>query len=249
MDILKIPKFTPNNSLLKGKEILITGAGSGIGREVALACSEFGANLILLSRNAKKLYSLQDQIVKNGQSEPLVVEFDFEKAKEKDYLNLFEKLCEEYEKLDGLVHIAGVLGYLSPVVNTSLNQLNTVMRVNFESNFLLTQLCTPLLLKANNPSVIFTSSGVGRKGRAFWTSYSISKFAIEGLMQVLADEYESSMRINSYNPGATRTAMRAQAFPAEDPMTLKTPRDRVNDYLWLLSDSNMSTGKAYDFYE
>ena len=66
-------------------------------------------------------------------------------------------------------------------------------------------------------------------------------------MQVLADEYESSMRINSYNPGATRTAMRAQAFPAEDPMTLKTPRDRVNDYLWLLSDSNMSTGKAYDF--
>ena len=123
------------------------------------------------------------------------------------------------------------------------------MRVNFESNFLLTQLCTPLLLKANNPSVIFTSSGVGRKGRAFWTSYSISKFAIEGLMQVLADEYESSMRINSYNPGATRTAMRAQAFPAEDPMTLKTPRDRVNDYLWLLSDSNMSTGKAYDFYE
>ena len=143
MDILKIPKFTPSNSLLKGKEILITGAGSGIGREVALACSEFGANLILLSRNAKKLYSLQDQIVKNGHSEPLVVEFDFEKAKEKDYLNLFEKLCEEYEKLDGLVHIAGVLGYLSPVVNTSLNQLNTVMRVNFESNFLLTQLCTP----------------------------------------------------------------------------------------------------------
>ena len=133
-----------------------------------------------------------------------------------------------------------MLGYLSPVVNTSLNQLNTVMRVNFESNFLLTQLCTPLLLKANNPSVIFTSSGVGRKGRAFWTSYSISKFAIEGLMQVLADEYD---------PGATRTAMRAQAFPAEDPMTLKTPRDRVNDYLWLLSDSNMSTGKAYDFYE
>ena len=249
MDIIKIPKFTPSDTFLEGKEILITGAGSGIGREVALACSKFGANLILLSKNSKKLYSLQDQIVANGYPEPLVVEFDFEKAKENDYLMLFEKLCEEYEKLDGLVHIAGILGYLSPILNTSLNQLKAVMKVNFESNFLLTQLCIPLLTNASNPSVIFTSSGVGRKGRAFWTSYSISKFAIEGLMQTLADEYEDDMRINSYNPGATKTAMRAQAFPAEDPSTLKTPQERVNDYLWLLSDSNISTGKTYDFYE
>ena len=249
MDILKIPKFTPSSSLLKGKEILITGAGSGIGREVALACSEFGANLILLSRNTKKLYSLQDQIIKNGHSVPLVVEFDFEKAKEKDYLNLFEKLCEEYEKLDGLVHIAGVLGYLSPIINTSLQQLKTVMQVNFESNFLLTQLSLPLLLKAKEPSIVFTSSGVGRKARAFWTSYSISKFAVEGLMQSLADEYEKDMRVNSYNPGPTRTQMRAQAFPAEDPNTLRTPDEIAVDYLWLLSDECQETGIMYNYHE
>ena len=249
MDILKIPSFKPEKSFLKRKNVLITGAGSGIGREVAIACSKYGANLILLSRDPKKLYSLQDSIVSMGNSEPLVVEFDFDKAKEKDYLTLFEKLCEEYTQLDGLVHIAGILGYLSPVINTSLSQLQTVMKVNFESNFLLTQLCIPLLMNCKNPSIIFTSSGVGRKGRAFWTSYSVSKFAIEGLMQVLADEYEKDMRINSYNPGATRTSMRAQAFPAEDPQGLKTPKERVNDYLWLLSESNINTGKTYDFNE
>ncbi len=118
-----------------------------------------------------------------------------------------------------------------------------------ESNFLITQLALPLMLKASNPSIIFTSSGVGRKARAFWTSYSISKFAIEGLMQSLADEYEKEMRVNSYNPGPTRTSMRAQAFPAEDPMTLKTPKDISSDYLWLLSDKCKQTGIMFDYHE
>jgi Dehydrogenases with different specificities (related to short-chain alcohol dehydrogenases) len=128
-------------------------------------------------------------------------------------------------------------------------QLKTVMQINFESNFLITQLALPLMLKASNPSIIFTSSGVGRKARAFWTSYSISKFAIEGLMQSLADEYEKEMRVNSYNPGPTRTSMRAQAFPAEDPMTLKTPKDISSDYLWLLSDECKQTGIMFDYHE
>ena len=249
MAIKKVKKFSPSKNFLKGNNILVTGAGSGIGKEVALAAAEYGANLILLSKDVKKLYSVQDEINKKHNLNPLVIEFDFLKAKGSDYQKLGEALYEEYEKLDGIAHIAGILGYLSPLISTSENQLQTVMRVNFESNFLLTQICLPLLLQAKNPSIIFTSSGVGRKGRAFWTSYSISKFAIEGLMQVLADEYENKMRINSYNPGATRTAMRAQAFPAEDPLSLKTPTDRAIDYLWLLSKENNSTGIAYDFSE
>ena len=134
-------------------------------------------------------------------------------------------------------------------MHTSLMQLKTVMQINFESNFLITQLALPLLLKASNPSVIFTSSGVGRKARAFWTSYSISKFAIEGLMQSLADEYENEIRVNSYNPGPTRTTMRAQAFPAEDPMLLKTPEDISSDYLWLLSEECKQTGIMFDYHE
>ena len=142
----------------------------------------------MLSKDVHKLYALQDEIVQNNNIEPLVVEFDFTKAKEKDYKQLADSLYENYDRIDGVAHIAGVLGYLSPLINTSLQQLKSVMEINFESNFLLTQLLLPLLFQSDNPSVVFTSSGVGRKGRAFWTSYSISKFAVEGLMQCLADE-------------------------------------------------------------
>lgn len=246
---MKVPSFQPTNNLLKDKKILITGAGSGIGRQVSLDAAKMGADLILLSKNISKLYSLQDEILEKELSEPLIVELDFNKAKEKDYKTLAENLYENYGELNGLVHIAGILGYLSPLMHTSLMQLKTVMQINFESNFLITQLALPLLLKASNPSVIFTSSGVGRKARAFWTSYSISKFAIEGLMQSLADEYENEIRVNSYNPGPTRTTMRAQAFPAEDPMLLKTPEDISSDYLWLLSEECKQTGIMFDYHE
>ena len=244
-----VPKLENQEGLLLNKNVLITGSGSGIGRAVAKAAAKQGANLILLSKDIKKLYSLQDEICNEGHSDPLVVELDFFKAKEKDYKTLAENLYEQYEHLDGLVHIAGILGYLSPIINTSLSQLKTVMQVNFESNFLLTQLCLPLLLQAKNPSVVFTSSGVGRKARAFWTSYSISKFAVEGLMQSLADEYENDMKVNSYNPGPTRTSMRAQAFPAEDPNTLRTPEQIAKDYLWLLSNDCKETGVMYNYHE
>ena len=246
---MKVPSFQPKNNLLKDKRILITGAGSGIGRQVSLDAAKMGADLILLSKDISKLYSLQDEILEKELSEQLIVELDFHKAKEKDYKTLAENLYENYGELNGLVHIAGILGYLSPLMHTSLMQLKTVMQINFESNFLITQLALPLLLKASNPSVIFTSSGVGRKARAFWTSYSISKFAIEGLMQSLADEYENEIRVNSYNPGPTRTTMRAQAFPAEDPMLLKTPEDISSDYLWLLSEECKQTGIMFDYHE
>ncbi len=246
---MKVPSFQPTINLLKDKKILITGAGSGIGRQVSLDAAKMGADLILLSKDISKLYSLQDEILEKNLSEPLIVELDFHKAKEKDYKTLAENLYENYGELNGLVHIAGILGYLSPLMHTSLMQLKTVMQINFESNFLITQLALPLLLKASNPSVIFTSSGVGRKARAFWTSYSISKFAIEGLMQSLADEYENEIRVNSYNPGPTRTTMRAQAYPAEDPMLLKTPEDISSDYLWLLSEECKQTGIMFDYHE
>ena len=245
----KVPNFEFHTDTLKGKNILVTGAGSGIGKQVALDAAKAGAYLILLSKDVHKLYALQDEIVQNNNIEPLVVEFDFTKAKEKDYKQLADSLYENYDRIDGVAHIAGVLGYLSPLINTSLQQLKSVMEINFESNFLLTQLLLPLLFQSDDPSVVFTSSGVGRKGRAFWTSYSISKFAVEGLMQCLADEYENDMRINSYNPGPTRTNMRAQAFPAEDPASLKTPAEISSDYLWLLSDNCNETGIMFDYHE
>ena len=147
MDIKKVKRFSPSKNFLEGNNILVTGAGSGIGREVAVAAANYGANLILLSKDVKKLYSLQDEINKKHNLNPLVIEFDFLIAKGSDYKKLGEALYEEYEKLNGIAHIAGILGYLSPLISTSENQLQTVMRVNFESNFLLTQICLPYCCK------------------------------------------------------------------------------------------------------
>tara|TARA_B100000886_G_scaffold324111_1_gene268495 strand:+ start:2688 stop:3422 length:735 start_codon:yes stop_codon:yes gene_type:complete len=244
---VKIPKSKLIRNSLKEQTIIVTGAGSGIGRALSFELAKNNADLILLSRDQEKLDSLQDDIKGKFGIEPLTVEFDFFKAKESEYNFLIENLIDNYTKIDGLVHVAGILGYLSPFTSTSLSQLETVMKVNFESNFLLTKALMPLLEKSECPSVIFTSSGVGRKGRAFWTSYSISKFAVEGLMQVLADEYEGRIKFNSFNPGPTRTKMREQAFPAEDPLTLKSAQDVAKCYLWLLSKECKVTGKSYDY--
>ena len=121
------------------------------------------------------------------------------------------------------------------------------MQVNLNAPFLLTQACLKLLKSATNASIVFTSSSVGRKARAYWGAYSISKFATEGMMQVLADELETNttIRVNSINPGATRTAMRAMAYPAEDPMTLPPPEAIMSLYLYLMGvDSHEINGQA-----
>ena len=122
------------------------------------------------------------------------------------------------------------------------------MHVNVTSAFALTQVFLPLLQKSDDASVIFTSSGVGRTGKAFWGAYSVSKFATEGLSQVLADEHRhSALRVNCINPGATRTNMRLAAYPAEDRDLLKTPEDIMASYIYLLGkDSKGVTGESID---
>ena len=135
------------------------------------------------------------------------------------------------------------------VANYKPHLWQEVMQVNVNAELMLTQALLPLLEAAPSASIVFTSSGVGRKGRAHWGAYAVSKFATEGMMQVLADELEniSAVRVNSLNPGATRTKMRAAAYPGEDPDTLKTPEDLMPIYLFLMGeDSTGVTGEAFD---
>ncbi|RYZ96351.1 MAG: SDR family NAD(P)-dependent oxidoreductase, partial [Moraxellaceae bacterium] len=115
-----------------------------------------------------------------------------------------------------------------------------VMQVNVHAPFMLTQVVMPLLEKSVNASIVFTGSSVGYKGRAYWGAYAASKAAAENLMQTLADELDETtrIRVNSINPGATRTKMRAGAYPAEDPTTVKLPQDLMRDYLFLFSDDS-----------
>ena len=160
-----------------------------------------------------------------------------------------DTIGKQFGRLDGILHNASILGTLSPIANQNIEEWYRVQQVNVNAVFLMTQACLSLLLKAPSASVIFTSSGVGRKGRAYWGAYSVSKFATEGFMQILADELETNtqVRSNAINPGATRTKMRAKAYPGEDPLTLRTPEEIMPLYVYLMSDASSSiNGETLD---
>ena len=235
-------EYQAPTDLLQGKIILVTGAGSGIGRTAALTYARHGATIILLGRTTSKLEAVYDEIEVNGWPQAAIYPMNLEGATEHDYASLAETLEKEFGHLDGLLHNAGLLGQLKPISQYNTHTWQQVMQVNLNAPFLLTRECLPLLRKADNASVIFTSSSVGHKGRAHWGAYSVSKFATEGLMQTLADEEEglSNVRVNSLNPGGTRTSMRASAFPGEDPQTRPTPEDIMPAYLYLMGQDSLT---------
>lgn len=233
-------QFNAAANELENKVILVTGAGDGIGKQAALTFAEHGATVILLGKTTKKLEQVYDTIVSNNWPEPAIVPLDLQGATKRHYQDMAATIVAEFGRLDGVLHNAGHLGVLSPFEHINLDDWQHVMQVNLTSAFLLTQALMPALAKAPHASVVFTSSGVGRKGRAYWGPYSVSKFGTEGLMQLIADEYENTtIRTNCINPGATRTKMRNAAYPGEDQNTLKTPLDLMPTYLYLMSDQSI----------
>ncbi|MGM0704017.1 MAG: YciK family oxidoreductase [Pseudomonadota bacterium] len=235
--------------LLKERIVLVTGAGDGIGRAAALAFARHGATVILLGRTLAKLEKVYDEIEAEGLPQPAIFPLNFEGATLKDYHDMAETLDKEFGRLDGLLHNAGLLGNITPFVQYDPALWEQVMQVNINGPIWMTQALMPLLEASKDASVVFTSSGVGRKGRAYWGAYSVSKFATEGFMEVLADEVEhlGNIRVNSLNPGATRTRMRANAYPGEDPEALLTPEAIMPTYLWLLGpDSRGHNGERFD---
>jgi NAD(P)-dependent dehydrogenase (short-subunit alcohol dehydrogenase family) len=234
-------------NLLNEKVILITGAGDGIGKEAALQFSRYGATIILLGKTVSKLEQVYDQIVANGGPEPAIVPLDLKGATAQHYKDMASSIENQFGKLDGLLHNASYLGHLEPFAQIGQQDWQDVMQINLNSQFFMTQALLPVLALATKASVIFTTSSVGSKGRAYWGSYAISKFATEGMMQVLADEYEKThIRFNCINPGATRTRMRATAYPGEDPGKVKSPAEIMPLYLYLIGDDNQGeNGKTY----
>ncbi|MDJ0941045.1 MAG: YciK family oxidoreductase [Woeseiaceae bacterium] len=235
--------------LLRDRILLITGASDGIGRALALKCAELGAQVILHGRNVAKLEKVYDEVEAiEGAPRPSIAVMDLATADATAYTSLAESLAEEFGRLDGLVHNASILGERWSIEQYDAALWQQVMHVNVTTAFALTQVLLPMLEQSDDPSVIFTSSGVGRTGKAFWGAYAVSKFATEGLSQVLADEHrERKLRSNCVNPGATRTKMRLEAYPAEDRNLLKTPEEILPAYLYLLGpDSKGVTGESFD---
>jgi len=242
-------RFQPAADCLRDKVILITGAGDGIGRAAAKTFATFGANVILLGRTRAKLETVFDWISGHTSTEPVIVPCDLAHLGDANADALADAIFENFGRLDGLLHNASRLGPKVPIAHYPTEQWQQVFQVNVASVFLLTRTLLPLLEQPDSASVVLTSSSVGRKGRAYWGAYAASKFAVEGLCQVLADEYEHTGRIrfNSLNPGGTRTAMRQTAYPAENPAEVPTPESRLDLYLYLLSDlSKGITGVQFD---
>lgn len=235
--------------LLDNKVVLVTGAGDGIGAVAAETFAREGAEVILLGRTRDKLELVSDRITKQSGKVPLIIPLDLVSLTADYVSEVAQSLRQNIPVLHGLLHNASVLGPKTTIENYDADAWYQVLQINVNSQFLLTQALIPSLRAADHASIVFTSSGVGRRGRAYWGAYAVSKFATEGLMEVLADELAttSSIRVNSFNPGGTRTTMRAAAFPAEDPNTLPEPEDHMPIYLYLLSNQSLGiTGRKFD---
>lgn len=242
------PNYDPPKSLLSGRTILVTGASDGIGRTAAICYAEYGAEVLLLARDRKRLEAVSDEIVSRNSPQPLIIPFDLANLTHENEESLAEGLIGGIASLDGILHNASLLGPKVPLEHYPSADWQKVMHVNVTAAFLLTKTLQPLLSQSPDASVILTSSGVGRRGRAYWGAYAVSKFATEGFMETLADEVDgTSLRVNSLNPGGTRTKMRAAAYPSEDPATLPTPEEHMNLYLYLMGpDSRGVNGQKFD---
>lgn len=234
---------------LAGRVIAITGATGGIGRALALACLGEGAEVVLIARNEKKLRGLHGECETIAPGRALMAVLDLEKALASDYDRIADAILQRYGRLDGLVHCAALLGTLTPIEHYEVPTWYRVMHVNVTAAFALTQVLLPALRKSADAAVIFTSSSVGRQGRPNWGAYAVSKFAVEGLSQVLASELQgnSAIRVNTINPGRARTVMRRQAYPSEDIASLPLPETLLAPFLKLLGPAGQGTsGQALD---
>ena len=230
---------------LTGKIALVTGASRGIGYATALALAREGAHVVAVARTVGGLEELDDAIRAIGGSATLVP-LDL-----KDYdgiARLGAALAERYRRLDILIGNAGILGPLSPLGHVEPKAWDDVIAVNVTANWHLIRAMDMLLRLSEAGRVVFVSSGVGSNPRAYWGPYAISKAALDALARTYAAETATTnVRVNLFNPGPTRTRMRATAMPGEDPATLKTTEPVAEKILELCLPDFQETGKLYDY--
>lgn len=237
-EIISIPTdYQPQQNCLKNKIILITGAGDGIGAAAAKAYAKFGATIILLGKTVSKLEKVYDEIINNGFAQPAIIPLDLEKATTEQYSELAHTIENEFNHLDGLLHNAAIFTGLMSITDFDIKSWEQITKINLHAPFLLSQAMIPLLNKSEDSSMVFTSTNVANKGRAYWGAYGVTKAAADNLMGILADELEvnTPIRVNSINPGRVRTRIRALAYPGEDPMDNPAAEDIMDAYIYLMS--------------
>ncbi|EAR07748.1 YciK family oxidoreductase [Reinekea blandensis] len=241
----------PEDALLD-KVILVTGAGDGIGKAAALSYANAGAHVILLGRTQGKLEQVYDLIEQNTKTRPIIFPYDLNTLNPDIAREMAYAIEQEYGRLDGVLFNASALGSKMAIEQYPEQEWLDVMNTNVNSAFYLTKALLPLLKAADAGRILFTTSSVGRKGRAYWGAYAVSKFATEGLMQTLADELGAISQVRTFavNPGGTRTAMRASAYPGEDPGDVPPPEDHMPLYRFLMSEAaEPFNGQSIDAYD
>lgn len=230
---------------LSGRVALVTGASRGIGYFIARALGSLGAHVVAVARTTGGLEELDDEIRAAGGSASTLVPLDLTDMAGIDRLG--GAIHERWGKLDILVANAGILGTISPIGHVEAKVFERVMAVNVTATWRLMRTADPLLRTSGNGRAIVLSSGAAHSCRPFWGPYSASKAAVEALVRTWAAESETfGLKVNSVDPGATRTAMRAQAVPGEDPETLPHPSEVADALLPLFAPELAETGKLFD---
>jgi len=232
--------------LLAGRTVLITGAGDGLGRASALACARAGATVVLLGRTVAKLEKVYDEIKAANLAEPAIYPLNLAGASWNDYEQLAATLGREFGRLDGLAHCAAHFKSFVPLIDVDPKDWLEALQVNVTAAFALTRHCLPLLDQGGDASIVFVSDACGRRGKAYSGSYGVSKFAVEGLMQILAQELEGAgrVRVNSLDPGPMDTALRRKGYDRS--VAAPDPSSAAGALLWLLGpDSKPATGQAF----
>ena len=233
--------FSPQESFLKGKIILVTGATGGFGKAISLACARYGATVILLAKNLRLVEALYDEIENAGFPKPAIYPMNLEGATEHDYQQLAQNIEDEFGHLDGLIHCAALLGSPTPFEHSETETWYQVHQVNLHAAYMLTRSTISLLKLSKQASVVFL---IDDKKTAYWDAYSVSKQGVATLAQLLAAEFEGSpLHVNCVNPGKTKTALQVRAFPAADiNELLPVPEDHVNMFLYLMSNELKENG-------
>ena len=228
--------YAPEADAFAGRAVLVTGAGDGLGRSVALGAARCGADVILLGRTVRKLEATHDRIVDAGGPPPAIYPMDLSGAGPADYADLAERIEGAYGGIHGIVHAAATFSGLAPLAHIEPEDWLRTVHVNLTAPFLVTRACLPALQCVPGAAVVFVSDALGRRPRAYWGAYAVSKSAIEGLAGVLAEEVESAgtPRVVCVNPGPMRTGLRRKAFPAEPPVAAPLPEAVAGGVLFAL---------------
>jgi NAD(P)-dependent dehydrogenase (short-subunit alcohol dehydrogenase family) len=232
--------------MLEDKVALITGASQGLGRALALAYAKEGARVVINARSEESIRPVAGE-VEASDAEVLALAADV--SKRADVERLVDAAVERFDRIDVLVNNAGVLGPRVAIAEYPEDEWRRVIDANLTGPFLVSKAVVPHMPEGG--SILNVVSGVSVEGRPEWGAYSVSKFGVEGLTQILASELEErGIRVNAVDPGGMRTGMRAAAYPEEDPMTRITPEENTGVFLYLASDESKGvTGERFKAQE